>query len=90
MGQYSLVGEDAADLARRFDSLQATTPGGLGGKSLDEWRRGRLVGTVDEVRDQLDGWAALGVSTLVVSPRPMPFSVPGTDDLEVLALACRL
>ena len=65
-------------------------PGGLGGKSLDEWRRGRLVGTVDEVRDQFDGWAALGVSTLVVSPRPMPFSVPGPDDLEILAAACRL
>ncbi|MEA2901353.1 MAG: hypothetical protein QOH36_1240 [Actinomycetota bacterium] len=90
LGQYSLVGDDAADLARRFEALQATTPGGLKGASLDEWRRGRLVGTVDEVRDQLDGWAALGVSTLVVSPRPMPFSVPRPDDLEILAHACRL
>ena len=35
VGQYSLVGEDAADLARRFEALQATTPGGLGGASLD-------------------------------------------------------
>jgi len=90
LGQYSLIGEDPADLGRRFEHLRSTTPGALGGASLDGWRRGRLVGTVDEVRDQLAGWEALGVSTLVVSPRPMPFSVPGPDDLEILAHACRL
>ena len=33
---------------------------------------------------------ALGVSTVVVSPRPLPFSVPDGDDLEMLAVACRL
>jgi probable F420-dependent oxidoreductase len=90
LGLYALVGEDEADLARRFERLRATTPGGLGGQSLDEWRRGRLVGTVDEIGLQLDGWAALGVSSMVLSPRPMPFAVPFDDDLDLLAEACRL
>ena len=48
------------------------------------------MGTVDEVRAQIEAWAGLGVSTIVVSPRPFPFSVPGPDDLEILAAACRL
>jgi len=90
LGLSSLVGEDAADLARRFRRLRDTTPGGLGGATLDEWRRGRLVGTVDDVRVQLDGWAALGVSSFIVSPRPLPFAVPHPDDLEILAAACTL
>lgn len=90
VGLFSLVGEDEADLARRFQRLKETTPGGLGGQSLDEWRRARLVGTVDEVRAQLEEWAALGVSTVVVSPGALPFAVPGDDDLDVLAEACRL
>ncbi|HEX7276440.1 MAG TPA: LLM class flavin-dependent oxidoreductase, partial [Acidimicrobiales bacterium] len=90
VGQFALVGEDGADLTRRFERLRRTTPGGLGGASLDQWRRGRLVGTVDDVRGQLDGWAALGVSTVVVSPGPFPFSVPSADGLEILAAACRL
>ena len=90
VGQFSLLGEDAADLARRFQHLRETTPGGLGGASLDEWRRGRLVGTVDDVRGQLDAWAGLGVTTVVVSPRPFPFSIPDADSLEILAAACRL
>ncbi len=90
VGLYALVGEDGADLARRFERLRATTPGGLGGATLDEWRRGRLVGTVDDVRAQLQGWAGLDVSTVVVAPGAMPFSVPADDGLEILALACTL
>lgn len=90
VGLFSLVGEDDADLARRFEHLRRSTPGGLGGATLDHWRRGRLVGTVDHVRDQLAEWAALGVSTVVASPQPFPFSVPAADDLELLASACRL
>jgi len=90
VGLYTLVGADHADLARRFERLRATSPGILGETTLDEWRRGRLVGTVDEVRAQLQGWAGLGVSTVIVSPRPLPFSIPDGDDLEILALACSL
>ncbi|MEA2686028.1 MAG: hypothetical protein QOE93_1223, partial [Actinomycetota bacterium] len=83
VGQYTLVGEDQADLERRFATLETGLP-------LDEWRRGRLVGTVADLGAQLDGWAALGVTTVIASPSRFPFAVPGPDDLEMLALACRL
>src|SRR5207249_4637117 len=50
IGLYALCGEDRADLERRFARLKANTPAGvLDGVSLDRWRHGRLVGTVDEV-----------------------------------------
>ena len=49
-----------------------------------------LAGTVEQVRERLDGWAAVGVSTVVVGGAG---AVPGTgpaDDLVTLAEACSL
>jgi alkanesulfonate monooxygenase SsuD/methylene tetrahydromethanopterin reductase-like flavin-dependent oxidoreductase (luciferase family) len=57
--------------------------------TLDQWREGRLVGTVDEVREQAEGWAALGVETLIVGLGAVPFSVTALDDLELVARAVR-
>ena len=48
---------------------------------LEQWRAGRLVGTPDELAEQIAGWAALGVAELIVSAGPLPFSVSGLDDL---------
>ena len=53
LGLYALCGEDEADLARRFERLRANTPSGvLDSTTLAEWRVGRLVGTVEQVREQ--------------------------------------
>jgi hypothetical protein len=35
------------------------------------------------------GWAALGVAEIIASAGPLPFSVSGRDDLELLAGALR-
>ena len=90
LGLYALVGEDEADLGRRFERQRTESHGALDGTTLDEYRQGRLVGTVEQVRDQLGEWSALGVSTIVVSPRPLPFTVPDSDDMAAIAEACRL
>lgn len=88
LGLTTLVGESEADLARRYARLQAAAPPGvLDGVPLDEWRRGRLVGTVDEVRAQVEGWADLGIDELIVGAGPVPFSVVDPDDLEAIATA---
>ncbi len=52
LGLYALVGENEADLAARFSYLRSVNPGVLGSVSLDEWRVGRLVGTVEQVQEQ--------------------------------------
>lgn len=86
VGLYTLVGEDGADLARRYRRMQERAPGGmLDAVSLDEWRRGRLVGTVDEVRDQLAVWKDLGADQFVACVGPLPFAVSHPEDVELAA-----
>jgi probable F420-dependent oxidoreductase len=90
LGLYALAGENERDLAARYQRLQAEAPGGmLGDVPLEQWRAGRLVGTPEELAEQVAGWAALGVAELIVSAGPLPFSVSGFDDLELLAGALR-
>jgi probable F420-dependent oxidoreductase len=90
LGLYALCGEDEGDLAARFERLRACTPSGvLDRTTLAEWRVGRLVGTVEEVREQAAGWAVLGVDTLIVGPGALPFAVTTLDDVELLAEALR-
>lgn len=91
LGLYALVGEDRGDLARRFQRLADLAPSGVvGAASVDEWRNGRLVGTVEEVAEQVAEWESLGVDTLVLGAGPLPFAVTAVDDVELLAAACRL
>jgi probable F420-dependent oxidoreductase len=90
LGLYALCGEDDGDLAARYERMRTAAPGAmLDGVPLEDWRRGRLVGTVDEISEQVAAWAALGVDELIVSAGPLPFSISGLDDLEVLAGALR-
>lgn len=84
LGLYTMVGEDQADLEARYRRMQTTAPGGmLDDVSLDDWRAGRLVGTVDEVADQVAQWRDLGVEQLILCVGPLPFSLTSTDDLDV-------
>jgi alkanesulfonate monooxygenase SsuD/methylene tetrahydromethanopterin reductase-like flavin-dependent oxidoreductase (luciferase family) len=88
LGLYALCGEDERDLERRFERLRQRTPAGvLDGVSLADWRVGRLVGTVEQVREQAATWADLGVETLVVGPGAVPFQVGALDDVDLLAEA---
>lgn len=90
LGLYTLCGEDERDLARRFDRLRELSPPGvLDHTTLDEWREGRLVGTTEQVREQVAGWEALGVETLVVGLGAVPFAVTDLDDLHAVAHAVR-
>ena len=90
LGLYALCGEDHADLDRRFERLRAASPAGvLDDVTLDGWRQGRLVGTVEEVREQAAMWADLGIETLVVGTGAVPFAVTAVDDVELIAEAIR-
>ena len=90
VGRFALVGENERDLQSRFDRLLRCTPAGvLDGVSLDDWRAGRLVGTVDQVRQQLADWAGLGVSHVIAGLGAVPFAVTDLDDLHLLASAIR-
>jgi probable F420-dependent oxidoreductase len=89
LGLYALCGEDEADLRRRFERMRDTGPPGvLDGMDLDRWREGRLVGTPEQIREQLAGWDELGVETVMLGVGSVPFQVSALDDVELLAEAC--
>lgn len=91
VGLYALAGENEADLARRYRRLQELSPPGvLDRTDLAEWRTGRLVGTVEQVGEQVRRWEELGVSNLVLTAGAVPFALAAGDDVELLATACRL
>jgi alkanesulfonate monooxygenase SsuD/methylene tetrahydromethanopterin reductase-like flavin-dependent oxidoreductase (luciferase family) len=91
VGLYALAGADEADLARRFERLRDLSPPGvLDGVELSEWRRGRLVGTVEQVGEQVRRWVELGVSSLVLNAGAVPFALGAPDDVALLAEACRV
>jgi alkanesulfonate monooxygenase SsuD/methylene tetrahydromethanopterin reductase-like flavin-dependent oxidoreductase (luciferase family) len=90
LGLYTLVGDDEADLRERFAGLVATSGPVLDGVDLATWRQGRLVGTVEQVAEQLATWRDLGVSEVVADLGALPFTVRSLDDLAPLAAAARL
>ena len=57
---------------------------------MDEWRRGHLVGTVEQVGEQLQKWKAAGVTSIVAGTGAVPFAVGDPDAVEILAGACTL
>ena len=88
LGLYALCGENERDLEQRFERLRATSPAGvLDGLTLERWRPGHLVGTVEQVREQVLIWEGLGVETLILGVGAVPFSVTAPDDVELLATA---
>lgn len=91
LGLYALCGENEADLARRFERLRANTPPGvLDATTLEQWRVGRLVGTVEQVREQAATWDELGVETLILGVGAVPFHLGAVDDVALLAEALRV
>ena len=88
IGLYALCGEDERDLQQRFDRMVAATPRGvLDGMTLAQWREGRLVGTVEQVREQCAVWSELGVETIIVGNGAVPFQMVDADDVALLAAA---
>jgi probable F420-dependent oxidoreductase len=84
LGLYTMVGTDDADLERRYERLRARTPPGvLASEDARSWRRGRLVGTVSEVREMVDEWERLGVGEIICGFGALPFQVSDLDDLEL-------
>jgi alkanesulfonate monooxygenase SsuD/methylene tetrahydromethanopterin reductase-like flavin-dependent oxidoreductase (luciferase family) len=90
VGLYTLCGESESDLARRFERLvDQSPPGVLDGMTVATWREGRLVGTPEQIREQVEEWSSLGVETLICGVGSVPFHVGSLDDVELVAQALR-
>lgn len=88
LGLYTMLGHDEADLQRRFERLRSRTPRGvLATQDARSWREGRLVGSVQEVREMVDAWERLGVGEIICGFGALPFQVSDLDDLELFGAA---
>jgi probable F420-dependent oxidoreductase len=88
LGLFTVVGEDDADLERRFALMRERLPAGI----VDEvprsvLERECLVGTPERALERLAAFAELGVEELIVSPAPLWFSLPDPSMLDLLAEA---
>jgi probable F420-dependent oxidoreductase len=88
IGMYTLVGEDEADLARRFRALQRWEPGGaLDGENLVAYSRETLTGTPPACLEKLASLAAAGAEEFIVGAGSVPFSVADWSMVELVAEA---
>ena len=90
VNRLCLVGEDERDVRRRWEALvEGPTADVLRGMTLEDYRHGRLVGTVEQVREQLQEWSGEGVAELIVTLGALPFTVTSVDAVELVASASR-
>jgi hypothetical protein len=82
------MGEDEADLDRRWKALQRWTPGGaLDGSTVEDFGRDALAGTPEACLKRVAGFAELGVEELIVSPASLPFAVFDWSMVELIGEA---
>jgi probable F420-dependent oxidoreductase len=82
----TLVGSDERDLVERWLALQRWAPNGaLDGELLEDWARDTLTGTPERVLETLAGFAAEGVSEVILSASSLPFAIFDDEMLELFA-----
>ena len=88
LGLYAVVGEDEAEVVKRWEAIRLTLPPGVADAvGLAALRAEGLAGTPDQVLERLGAFAELGVDELIVSPAPIWFAMPDPSMLDLLAEA---
>ena len=88
LGLFTIVGEDEADVRRRYELIAERLPKGVGeALSLETLRAECLAGTPDEIVERMTRFAELGVSELIVCPAPVWFAMPDASMVELFAEA---
>lgn len=88
LGLYTVVGEDEADLARRYELMRERLPAGVvDALPLETLRAEGLAGTPETVLERLALFAGLGVGEIVICPAPIWFAMPDPSMLDLLAEA---
>jgi probable F420-dependent oxidoreductase len=88
LGLFTMVGEDEADLERRYEVVASRLPPGAGGAiALDDLRGEGLAGTPSQVVERAASFAALGVTELILSPATVWFAWPDPSMIDLIAEA---
>jgi alkanesulfonate monooxygenase SsuD/methylene tetrahydromethanopterin reductase-like flavin-dependent oxidoreductase (luciferase family) len=88
IGLYGTIGRTEADAEAAFERARTTFPGdAMRDESWATWRDDTVSGSVDQVRERSDAFAALGVTDLVVSPWALPFTIAEAEQVDLFAEA---
>jgi probable F420-dependent oxidoreductase len=84
LGLFTVVGEDEADLGRRFALMRSRLPAGVGEAVSPA---DCLTGTPEQIVERAAAFAEVGVHELVLSTAPIWFALPDPSMLDLLAEA---
>ena len=86
LGLFTVLGQDEADLERRYALMADRLPAGVAATMpLETLRAECLAGTPEQALERLARFAQLGVEELVVSPAPIWFALPDPSMLDLMA-----
>ncbi len=85
LGLYCMVADTEKELNDVFNTIADLSPDGVAdGKTLEQWKHGRLVGTTEQVAHQLSQWRDLGVQEIIANPGFAPFHVGSAEIIDLM------
>ena len=88
VGLYGIAGSSEDEARATFERARAAFPGdAMREETWDSWRADTLSGSIDQIRERADAFAALGVTEFVVSPWTLPFTVAEPEQVDLFAEA---
>jgi alkanesulfonate monooxygenase SsuD/methylene tetrahydromethanopterin reductase-like flavin-dependent oxidoreductase (luciferase family) len=88
IGLYGTVGPTQDDALAAFERARAGFPGdAMREETWESWRADTLSGSVEQVRERADAFAALGVTDHDVTPWPLPFTIAEPEQVDLFAEA---
>ncbi len=88
IGLYGIAGRTEDDARQTFERARGSFPGdAMRDETWESWRADTLSGSIEQVRERADAFAALDVAELVVSPWTLPFTVREPEQVDLFAEA---
>jgi alkanesulfonate monooxygenase SsuD/methylene tetrahydromethanopterin reductase-like flavin-dependent oxidoreductase (luciferase family) len=88
LGLYGTIGRTEQEAESAFERARASFPGdAMRDETWESWRADTLSGSIEQVRERADSFAALGVGDLVLSPWALPFTIAEPEQVDLFAEA---
>jgi len=88
VGFYGIAGRTEDEARATFERARAAFPGdAMRHETWESWRADTLSGSIEQIRERADAFAALGADELIVSPWALPFAVIEPEQVDLFAEA---
>ena len=88
VGLYGIAGRTEDEARAAFERAKTGFPGdAMHDETWATWRADTLSGSIGQIRERADAFAALGVTELIVSPWALPFTIAEPEQVDLFAEA---